>query len=212
MAYDEEEQRRSRVVVETPTQRREVVQTETTRVPEKTGPSTGAIAAMIIGAVALTAIVFMFVMNGNDTTNTNERLVVTPTPAMAPSTTIIQQPATAPPPTTTIIQAPPVTTTQPAPIIMAPPVDSSTAAAPTPSVPDDATLETDVNQKLMDDTELSTSGITVKIAGGKATLAGSVTKEDLKRRAERLARTVKGVRRIDNQIIVSEGMTPRIEP
>ena len=33
MSFDEEQQRKSRVVVETPNARREVVQTETTRTP-----------------------------------------------------------------------------------------------------------------------------------------------------------------------------------
>ncbi|MBV9210187.1 MAG: hypothetical protein JOZ52_06135, partial [Acidobacteria bacterium] len=61
MSYDEQQQRRSRVVVETPAGRseREVVHTE--RVPERQGMSTGAVAALVVGAVALVTIIFLFV-------------------------------------------------------------------------------------------------------------------------------------------------------
>ena len=46
MSYDEEQQRKSRIVVETPHTRREVVHQQTTRIPEeRRGVSTGVVAA-----------------------------------------------------------------------------------------------------------------------------------------------------------------------
>ena len=64
MAYEEEEARRSRVVVNTPTSQREVVRTESVRYPEqREGISGGVLAAIVVGIVALAAIVILFVMN-----------------------------------------------------------------------------------------------------------------------------------------------------
>ena len=56
MAYEEEEARRSRVVVNTPTSQREVVRSEAVRHPERQGISGGVLAAIVVGVVALAAI------------------------------------------------------------------------------------------------------------------------------------------------------------
>ncbi len=60
MSYDEEQHRRSRVVVETPTARREVVQQQTVRYPERRAHSTGMVVTVALVAIAATAIVFLF--------------------------------------------------------------------------------------------------------------------------------------------------------
>jgi hypothetical protein len=199
MSYDEEEQRRSRVVMETPTARREVVQTQTTRVPEKTGYSTGVVAAVALTAIAATAILFLFLTNREDEpTNTNVRVATTaPTPIPTQPTPIIIQ------------QAPPVTT-QPAPVIITQPPTTTTVppttAPPTvttaPSGSDDVSAQAKVSEKFQDDADLSTTDVIATVINGKATLTGRVKTQDLKRRAERLALSVKGVRTVDNQIIV----------
>ena len=98
MSYNEEQQHKSRVVVETPNARREVVRSETARVPERSGVSTGMVAALVIAAVALVTILFLFLMNNrDDTANTNAR-VAAQQPTPVPQTTIIQQPAPVQPP------------------------------------------------------------------------------------------------------------------
>src|SRR5437588_2971385 len=97
MAYQEEVERR-RTVVETPNSKREVVHSEAVRYPERSGVSGGALAAIVVGVIALAAIAIIFVMNRQqDTTNAN---VASQTP-----TTIVEQPAQQPAPAT----QPPVT-------------------------------------------------------------------------------------------------------
>ena len=204
MSYDEEQQRRSRVVVETPTARREVVETQRVRVPERSGYSTGVVAAVALAAIAVTALLFLFLTNrGEDeTTNTNIRVATAPTPLPTQPTPIIIQQAPPPPPVTT----------QPAPVVITPPVTSSapvastlppTAPAPAPTNPnDDATVQANLGRKFLDDAELASTDVTATVLSGKALLTGTVNSAELKRRAERVARTVKGVRGVENKIVV----------
>lgn len=218
MSYDEEQQRRSRVVVETPTARREVYQTQTTRTPERSGYSTGVVAAVALTAIAATAIIFLFLMNrGNDATNTNVSVTAQPTPFVQPSIVVTQPPVTQPTPL--VIEQPPVVT-QPAPIVVTPPASTipsdttvppaSTTTAPTP--PDDTAIRARVNTAIQKDPELAATGILADFSDGKATLTGTVASPDLKRRAERLAMTVRGVRRVDNQITVTATPEPAATP
>ncbi len=216
MSHDEEQQRRSRVVVETPTSRREEVYTRTERTPEREGYSTGMVAAVAITAIAATALILFFLFNNSsDATNANVTVAATaPTPITpAPTPLIIQQaaPVQQPP---VIIQAPP-TTSQPAPVIMSPPPPTSAPASTSTSVTvnnggaDDATLESNVNKAFTDDPDFATRGLAVTVTNGKATLNGSVSTAALKSRAERLARNIKGIRTVDNKITVdSAGLIP----
>jgi hypothetical protein len=203
MSYDEQQQRKSRVVVETPAARREVVETEVSRVPERRGMSGGAVAALVIGAVALVTILFLFLMNRQDELNANTRVQTAPTPIQQQPPVILQQPAPQQPPV--IVQQPPAPTTA-APIIVTPPptsTSSSTTTTTAPSGTDDASVQSSVDKKLSDDTTLGSLGILATVIDGKVTLTGSVNSEDLKTRAERLVKAVKGVKRVDNQITVT---------
>ncbi len=219
MSYDEEHQRRSRVVVETPTSRREVVQSQTVRAPERTGYSTGMVAAVALAAIAATAIIFLFLTNkgGGSETNVNVRTAAQPTP-VTQQPVYVQQPA-APQPTPIIIQQP--ATTQPAPVIIAPPatttaappVTTTTTAPPvtapkTSSAPDDTTLQAGVDRAFTDDTDLGTADVTAVVVEGKVTLNGTVNSQELKQRAAKLAYRVKGVRSVDNKIVVSGSQQP----
>lgn len=219
MSHDEEQQRRSRIVVETPTARREVVQTQTTRVPEeRKGFSTGIVAAVAIAAVALTALLFLFLSNNKDDSNMNINVATAPTPLpTVAAPTYVPPPTTTVPPTTTYVP-PTVTTTQPAPIIVtAPPTTTqpttpaaNTAATPAPGT-DDLSLTQSIRSKLLDDRELGTTDVVVSVQNGVATLTGSVQTNGLKARASQLAR-VRGIRTIDNQITVAGGMEPNTTP
>lgn len=204
MSYDEEQHKRSRVVIETPTARREVVQTVTARAPERRGVSTGVVAALVIGAVALVTILFLFILNRqNNGTEVTANVSTTATP-LPQQPVIIQQQPTPLPQTPIIIQQPATTTTQP-PIIIEQPAPATTAPATTTRVNDDAAIQSAIDKKMAEDATLSTVGVTVTVIDGKATLIGTVDTQALKSQVERLVKAVKGVRAVDSQIIVSGG-------
>lgn len=193
MSYEEEQQRRSRVVVETPTARREVVRTETARVPDREGFSTGAVAALVVGAVALVTILFLFLMNNRqETTNSNLPVATTTQPQQQP--VIVQQPAP--------VQQPPIVVqqpaSQPAPVIVTgPPAGSATSGSS-----DDTNVQMAVDKRISEDPTVSSLGVTAMVIDGKLTLTGTVNSEDMKSRVERLVKDIKGVRAVDNKIIV----------
>jgi hypothetical protein len=185
----------SRVVVETPTARREEVHSEAVHYPERSGVSATALAAIVVGVIALAAIIILFVMNQQNTANDNLAA------QQQPPQTIVQQPAQQPP----VIVQQPAPATQPAPVIINGAPTSSGGATTTSSAsngPDDSTVQAAVDKKLSDDPSLSALGITVTVLNGKATLMGSVHSQAEKNQVERAVRSVKGVKSIDNQISV----------
>jgi hypothetical protein len=213
MSYDEEQHKRSRVVIETPTARREVVQDQSVRYPppERRGYSTGVLATVALLAVAATAIIFLFLTNSRDDsnqTNVNIRASAQPTPfSQAPVT--VQTPLTQPTPI--IIQQAPQTVPAPV-IIQAPPTTGTTtpaapppSTAPPPSGNDDATLQTKIDKAFADDTTVSTAVIDATVVGGRVRLSGTVNSDAVKQRAERLAYAIKGVLAVDNKIVVNAG-------
>jgi uncharacterized protein HemX len=210
MSYDEEQQRRSRVVVETPTARREVVRTETARVPDRQGISTGVVAALVIGAIALTTILFLFLSNRNsDSSNTNVRVATTaPTPLPQQQPVIIQQPAPQQAPPNVIVeqpaqaQAPPVVITQPSSTTSS---SSTTTETTSKKATDDASIQASIDKKMSDDPKFASLGVLASVANGKVTLTGSVDTPDLKRQVESFVKRIEGVRSVDNQITVLGG-------
>lgn len=214
MSYDEEQHKRSRVVIETPNARREVVEQQTVRYPppERRGYSTGVLATVALLAIAATAIIFLFLTNSRDDAatevNVNARTAAAtqPTPFAQPPV-IVQTPL--PQPTPIIIQQAPQTV--PAPIIVqAPPTTDTTtpAAAPAATAPpatDDATLQTKIEKAFADDPSVSAVVIDATVVNGRVRLSGTVNSEAIKQRAERLAYDIKGVHGVDNKIVVSAG-------
>ena len=211
MSYDEEQQKRSRVVVETPTARREVVQQQTVRypTPERRGYSTGVVATVALLAIAVTAIVFLFLTNSGDEsteTNVNIRAATQPTPfTQAP--VVVQTPLTQPTPI--VIQQAPQTV--PAPIIIqAPPATDPAAAAPptttapaAPAPSDDSALQQRIDKSFADDPAIAAATIDATVVNGRVKLSGTVSSDAVKQRAERLAYAVKGVLGVDNRIVVA---------
>jgi hypothetical protein len=206
MAYDDEQQKRSRVVIETPTARREVVQTTTARVPERRGISTGVVAALVIGTVALVTLLFLFILNRqNSGTEVNANVQTAERPVQQPPVIIQQQP-TPLPQTPIIIQQPATTTTSQPPVIIEQPAPATAPPATTaPRGNDDTTIQSAIDKKMAEDATLSTVGVSITVLDGKVTLIGTVDSQALKNQVERLVKTVKGVRTVDNQIIVSAG-------
>ena len=187
MAERETEHRR--IVVETPSAKREVEHTEAVRYPERSGVSGAALAAVVIGVIALAAVIILFVMNRQQQM-TNDNVAAQP-----PQTTIVQQPAQQPP---VVVQ--PAPATQPAPVIVNnPPAYGGTAGV---SALDDGAVQAAVDKKLNYDPTLSSLGITATVLNGRVTLMGSVKTAALKNQVERTVRNVKGVKSVDNQISV----------
>jgi len=191
MAYDEEQARRSRVVVETPNERREVVHTQSVR--DNNGISAGMVGVLVVVAIALITMLVLFWMSSQPTTD-NANL------AAQQPTTVVQQPAPVQQPPV-IVQQPAPVTTQPAPIIVTPPAGGTTAP-PAETVNMDSTIQAAVDKKLSDDPDLSTLGITASVVNGKVMLIGTVKTEALKTQIERTVKQIKGVKAVDNQISV----------
>ena len=214
MSYDEEQHRRSRVVVETPTARREVVQQQTVRYPpERRGYSTGVLVTVALVAIAATAILFLFLTNsgGDAETNVNVRAAMPAAPTPVMQQPVIVQPTPMTMPTPLIIQAPPVTTAPPPVIVQAPPTTTDPGAtappasstAPPASANDDATIQQKIDKAFADDASVASANIDAIVISGKVVLTGTVATETLKQRAERLAYGVKGVRSVENRIAVT---------
>ena len=197
MAYDEEQARRSRVVVETPNERREVVHSQSVRTPDNSGISAGMVGVLVVVAIALITMLVLFWMSSQPTTD-NANLA-----AQQPPTTVVQQPAPAQQPPVIIQQPAPVT--QPAPIVVTPPAGGTTtmpAESASTTVNMDSTIQAAVEKKLADDQEISALGITATVLDGKVMLIGTVKTEEMKTRIERMVKQVKGVKAVDNQISV----------
>ena len=199
MAYEERNAEHRRVVVETPKGRREEVHSEAVRYPERSGISGTALAAIVVGVIALAAIIILFVMNQQNA-NDNANLAAQ---QQQPPQTIVQQPA----------QQPPVIVQQPAPASQPPVIingqtapasgGTTTSSDASTSGPDDSKVQAAVDKKLSDDPNLNSLGITVTVLNGKATLVGVVHSQAEKNQVERAVRSVRGVKSIDNQISVT---------
>jgi hypothetical protein len=192
MAYDEEQARKSRVVVETPTERREVVHSQSVR--DNGGISAGMVGVLVVVAIALIPMLVLFWISSQPAT---DNVAAT----QPPQTTVVQQPAPVQQPPVIVQQ--PAPATQPAPIVVTPPAGGTTASTvPAESVNMDSTIQAAVDKKLSDDTEISTLGITASVLNGKVMLLGTVKTAELKTRIERMVKQVKGVKEVDNQISV----------
>jgi len=192
MAYDEEEARRSRVVVETPNERREVVHTQSVR--DNSGISAGMVGVLAVVAIALITMLVLFWMNSQPTTDETAALPAQTQP------TVIQQPAPAQQPPV-IIQQPAAPATQP--IIVTPPAGGSTTSAATESINLDSNIQLAIDKRLTEDPAFSSLGITASVINQKVMLVGTVKTEAVKADVERMVKQIKGVKVVDNQIIVS---------
>lgn len=195
MAYDDEQAKRSRVVVETPTSRREVTHTEAVR-NDRGGISGATVGIIVVVAIALITIVVLFLMNGQNTDTTNENLVVQQQPAQQ-QPVIIQQPAQQQQPPV-IIQQPAAAAPQQPPVIINQPAPSG---GTTSSGSEDGAIQSAIDKKISDDPAFSTLGITATVLDGKVTLTGTVKTEGLKSQVERMIRAIRGVKQVDNQIV-----------
>src|ERR1043165_8271656 len=90
MSYDEERARKSRVVVETPSERREVVNSQAVRTPERSGVYAGMVGVLVVVAIALITILVLFSMSSQQASDNSSMIAAQQQP-----TTVVQQPAPA---------------------------------------------------------------------------------------------------------------------
>ena len=191
MAYDDEQATRSRVVVDTPTSRREVTHTEAVR-NDRGGISGATVGVIVVVAIALITVVVLFLMNNQNNLNANDNLAAQQQPV------VVQQPAPQQQPPV-IIQQPAAAPNQPPVIINQPAATGGTAPANTSN---DGAVQMAVDKTIGDDPTLSALGITTTVLDGKVTLTGTVKSEALKSQIDRAIRAVRGVKQVDNQIVV----------
>jgi len=186
-----EETVQKHVVVNSPNQRSEVLTERTERGPRESRSSTGTIAIVTILALAAVAIVLYLVSNrnANESANRNANLQVA---NQATPTTIVQQPAQQAP---VIIQQP----AQQAPVIIQQPAQSSQRE--NTSANDDANMQDIATKRLAED--LNMAGVVMSITDARVILTGTVNSAAVKAKAEQLVKGVRGVKSVDNQIVVS---------
>jgi BON domain-containing protein len=167
-------------------------------VHETRGMSGGAIAALVLASIAVGVLIAMLIVNtqqrNRDEELAQERDRMAAAQQAQPQQQPLQQPAQQPP----IIVTP-----QPQPGTTPVPVPAPSAPAPSAAAqPSSAQLEADATAKFLDDQDLRAHPIDVKVTGGTAMLSGEVPTEGLKDRAEKIARSVKGIRSVINNLVV----------
>jgi hyperosmotically inducible periplasmic protein len=187
-----EETVQKRVVVNSPNQRSEVLTERTERGPREPRSSTGTIAIVVVIAIAAIAIVLYIVSNrnANESANRNANLEVA-SQAQQPAP-IVQQPAQQAP---VIIQQP----AQQAPVIIQQPAEPSQRQ--NTSANDDANMQDIATKKLAEDFNLA--GVVMTITDARVVLTGTVYSAGAKAKAEQIVKSVRGVKSVDNQIVVS---------
>jgi hypothetical protein len=84
---------------------------------------------------------------------------------------------------------------------LATPATEDSASTPV-ATPDDTEIQAAIDKKLGDDASLSQLGITATVTDGTVILVGTAPSDEMKDKVEKLVHSVKGVRKIDNQIVV----------
>jgi len=151
------------------------------------------IGVIVVVAIALITVVVLFLMNQQNNLNANDNLAA----QQAQQPVVVQQPAAQQPPV--IIQQPAQTAQQPPVIINQPAATGGTAPS---NNSNDGAVQMAIDKTIGDDPTLSALGITATVLDGKVTLTGTVKSESLKSQLDKVIRSVKGVKQIDNQIVV----------
>ena len=187
-----EESEQRRVVVDSPGARREVITERTERGPRERQLSMGTVALVAILVVGAIAVIFYVVnsRNANEAANRNANIDVASRANEAQPPTVVQQPAQQAP---VIIQQPAL----PAPVIIQ---QAAPAAVEDNSLRDDMAMEGAAKRILLNDPDMG--AVSIAVSGARAELTGTVNSASTKERAERLVRSVRGVKSVDNKIYV----------
>ena len=189
-----EERVQKHVVVNSPGQRSEVLTERTERGPRESRLSVGTIAIIAILAIAAVFVVVYLVnnRNANESANRNTNLDVASQTSQQPPTTIVQQPAQQAP---VIIQQP----AQQAPVIIQQPAQPSQRE--NTSANDDANMQDIASKRLAEDPAMA--GVVMTITDARAVLTGNVSSAATKAKAEQIVKAVRGVKSVDNKIVVT---------
>jgi hypothetical protein len=164
-------------------------------VNERRGMSGVAVTGLVVAAITAAVVITMMIVNSQQR-NSDEALAQERARTAAAQQALVQ-PAQQPP---VIVNMPPA---QPAPVAIPYPVPGpSLAPIFARTAPSNTSVEIDVTSRLQTDELLRPYAINVKVSGGTATLSGNVPDEDLKKRAEKLARNVNAVQSVVNDIDV----------
>ena len=182
-------------MVDSPGERREIVTERTQIAPRESGISAGTVAIITLLVVMVVGAIFYLVSsrNANEAANRNANLDAASQASTEhpPSTTIVQQPAQ---PAPVIIQQPALG--QQAPVIIQQPQPN-----PRDSASDDANMQEVATKRLTEESDMAS--VLITISDAQAILTGSVNSAATKAKAERLVRAVRGVKSVDNKIVVS---------
>ena len=171
---------------------RPVVETHDSVIRERRGLSGGEVAALLLAAIAVGVVIAMLVLNIQERNRSDE--LAQDRARLAAEQANAQQPSQQPP----VIVMPPQSQPGVAPV----PVPVPTPAPSTATTPTNAQLEVEIGSKLLDDEDLRPHSIMVQVSGGVAMLSGTVPSDELKTRAEDLAKSVKDIRSVVNAIVV----------
>jgi len=195
---DSNEQRiQKHLVVNSPGQRSEVLTERTETGRREPRLSAGAIALIAVIAIAITGVVLLLVANRNaneaanrnanleaaSQTNSHQPSVIVTQPVPQPAPVIIQQPAGG--------QQPPVVILQPA----QPSLRENTSAN------EDAAMQDIATRKLIEDPSMT--GVVMTVTDARVVLTGTVSTAATKAKAEQMVKAVRGVKSVDNQIVVT---------
>ena len=196
---DSNEQRiQKHLVVNSPGQRSEVLTERTETGRREPRLSAGAIALIAVIAIAITGVVLLLVANRNaneaanrnanleaaSQTNSHQPSVIVTQPVPQPAPVIIQQPAGG--------QQPPVVIQQPA---VQPGLRENTSAN------EDAAMQDIATRKLIEDPSMT--GVVMTVTDARVVLTGTVSTAATKAKAEQIVKAVRGVKSVDNQIVVT---------
>jgi hypothetical protein len=146
----------------------------------------------VLGVTAIAAVLYIVInRNTNEAANRNANLEANQTNNRQP-TTIVQQPA---PQAPVIIQQP----AQQAPVIIQQPAQPHDRE--NTSANDDAAMQDIATKKLTDDPNMT--GVVMTIIDARVVLTGTVSTAATKAKAEQIVKAVRGVKSVDNQIVVT---------
>jgi osmotically-inducible protein OsmY len=190
---DSNEQRiQKHLVINSPGQRSEVMTERTETGRREPRLSAGTIALIAVIVIALSGVVLLLVANRNrnEAANRNANLEAASQANNHQPSTIVTQPV--PQPAPVIIQQP--AGVQPAPVIIQQPNQRD-------SVSDDANMQEIATRRLAEETDMK--AVLITITDARAVLTGTANSVATRARAEQLVKAVRGVKSVDNQIVVS---------
>ena len=195
---DSNEQRiQKHLVVNSPGQRSEVLTERTEIGPRDPRFSAGTIALIAVIAIAVTGVVLLLVANrnANEAANRNANLKAASQANSHQPSVIVTQPV--PQPAPVIIQQP--AGGQQAPVIIQQPAQPSQRE--NTSANDDAAMQDIASKKLIEDPSMT--GVVMTVTDARVVLTGTVSTAANKAKAEQIVKAVRGVKSVDNQIVVT---------